>query len=96
MKKVFLWWLILGSKGGGNRARIILELAKRPYNANKLAERLSLDYKTIRHHIDVLKENNLVKSTGEKYGALYFLSDEMERSFDIFMEVWEEYKSENK
>ncbi len=26
MKKVFLWWLITGSKGGENRARIILEL----------------------------------------------------------------------
>lgn len=64
MKKVFLWWLIAGSKGGENRGRIILELNKRPYNANKLAEKLSLDYKTIRHHIDVLKENNLVKSTG--------------------------------
>jgi len=47
MKKVFLWWLIARSKGGENRARIILELKKRPYNANKLAEQLSLDYKTI-------------------------------------------------
>ncbi len=85
MKKVFLWWLIAGSKGGENRARIILELKKRPYNANKLAERLYLDYKIIRHHIDVLKENEIVKSTGEKYGALYFLSDEMERDYDTFI-----------
>ena len=92
MKKVFLWWLIIGSKGGENRARMILELKERPYNANKLAEKLSLDYKTIRHHIDVLKENNLVKSTGESYGALYFLSDEMEKGFDIFLEIWEEFK----
>ena len=91
MKKVFLWWLIAGSKGGENRARIILELKKRPYNANKLAQKLSLDYKTIRHHIGVLKENNLVKSTGESYGALYFLSDEMENGFDTFMEIWEEF-----
>ncbi|MGZ7108732.1 MAG: winged helix-turn-helix domain-containing protein [Methanobacterium sp.] len=92
MKKVFLWWLIAGSKGVENRARIILELNKRPYNANKLAEKLSLDYKTIRHHIDILKENNLVKSTGEKYGALYFLSDEMESGFATFIEIWEEFK----
>ena len=92
MKKVFLWWLIVGSKGGENRARIILELNNRPYNANKLAEKLSLDYKTIRHHIGVLEENNLVKSTGEKYGALYFLSDEMESGFGTFLEIWEEFK----
>jgi len=71
---------------------IILELNRRPYNANKLAQKLSLDYKTIRHHIDVLEENNLVKSTGESYGALYFLSDEMEKGFDIFLEIWEEFK----
>ena len=51
-----------------------------------------LDYKTIRHHIGVLKENNLVKSTGEKYGALYFLSDEMERNFNVFLAIWEEFK----
>lgn len=92
MKKVFLWWLIAGSKGGENRARIILELEKRPYNANKLAEQLSLDYKTIRHHIAVLKENDIVKSTGEKYGALYFLSDEMEKNYDTFIEIWNEFK----
>lgn len=94
MKKVFLWWLITGSKGGENRARIILELKNRPYNANKLAEKLSLDYKTIRHHIDVLKENAIVKSTGEKYGALYFLSDEMEDDYDTFLEIWEEFKKD--
>jgi DNA-binding transcriptional ArsR family regulator len=92
MNKVFLWWLIAGSKGGENRARIILELNNRPYNANKLAQKLSLDYKTIRHHIDVLNENNLVKSTGETYGALYFLSDEMVSVYDTFLEIWEEFK----
>jgi len=96
MKKVFLWWLIAGSKGGENRARIILELKNRPYNANKLAEKLSLDYKTIRHHMDVLDENNIVESTGEKYGALYFLSDEMEGSYDTFMDIWEEFKKSDK
>jgi len=94
MKKVFLWWLITGSKGGENRARIILELKNRPYNANKLAEKLSLDYKTIRHHMDVLMDNAIIKSTGEKYGAFYFLSDEMEENYDTFMEIWEEFKQD--
>ncbi len=96
MKKVFLWWLIAGSKGGENRARIILELKQRPYNANKLAEKLCLDYKTIRHHMDVLNENQIVQSTGEKYGALYFLSEEMERDYDTFMDIWLEFKKNEK
>jgi len=67
MKKVFLWWLIAVSKCRKNYGRIILELNKRPYNVNKLAEKLSLDYKTVKHHINVLNENKLVKSTGENY-----------------------------
>lgn len=96
MKKVFLWWLIAGSKGGENRARIIIELKTRPYNANKLAEKLSLDYKTIRHHMDVLDENGIVESTGEKYGALYFLSDEMEKNYGTFEDIWEEFKENDK
>ncbi|MEG3225571.1 MAG: transcriptional regulator, partial [Methanobacteriales archaeon Met13] len=51
-------------------------------------------YKTIRHHIDVLKQNNLVESTGEKYGALYLLSDEMEKNYKVFLSIWEEFKEE--
>jgi len=46
MKKI-LWWLIAGTKGGINRARIIIELHERPYNANQLSEKLELDYKTL-------------------------------------------------
>ncbi|MCK9152077.1 ArsR/SmtB family transcription factor [Methanobacterium alcaliphilum] len=91
MKKIFLWWLIAGTKGGKNRARIIDELKKRPYNANQLAEKLNLDYKTIRHHIGVLEENDLVKSSGEKYGTLYFLSDKMEENFSVFQEIWDQF-----
>lgn len=89
MKK-FLWGILAGTKGGTNRARIVDELNNRPYNANQLAERLSLNYKTVKHHIDVLEENNIVTSTGKRYGALYFLSDKMEENYDTFLTVWEE------
>ncbi|MGB9936476.1 MAG: ArsR/SmtB family transcription factor [Methanobacterium sp.] len=90
----FLWGLIAGSKGGFNRARIMDELKHRPYNANQLAERLELDYKTVRHHIEVLEENKVITSTGKKYGALYFLSDEMENNYDTFLEIWGEFNRE--
>ena len=59
-----LWWLIAGTRGGINRARIIKELHMRPYNANQLAKNLDLDYKTIRHHMDVLKKNKIIKYSG--------------------------------
>jgi len=89
MKKL-LWWLIAGMKGGINRARIIKALHERPYNANQLSEELNLDYKTIRHHIKVLEQNNLIKSTGEKYGKMYFLSSDMEENYDVFSKIWEQ------
>ena len=83
MKKL-LWWLIAGMKGGLNRAKIIKMLNDRPYNAHQLSEELNLDYKTIRHHIKVLEQNNVVKSGGEKYGKMYFLSPAMEENYDTF------------
>ncbi len=91
--KRLLWWLLAGSKGGINRAKIIKEIHKRPYNANQLAEKLNLDYKTIRHHLRVLEKNNVITSSGsgeKKYGAMYFLTTSMEMNYDIFEEIWEQ------
>lgn len=86
----FLWGLLAGTKGGLNRAKIIDELKNRPYNVNQLAEKMGLDYKTVKYHIGVLEKNGMVTSTGEKYGALYFLSDKMEDNYDSFLQIWEE------
>jgi len=90
MKKI-LWWLIAGTKGGINRARIMHE---RPYNAHKLAEKLELDYKTVRHHIKVLEDNNVITATGEKYGTMYFLSSQMEENYELFQQIWSEIKED--
>jgi len=84
-----LWWLIAGTKGGVNRARMINALRDRPYNANQLSEVLELDYKTIRHHLKVLSKNSVVTSTGNGYGAMYFLSPAMEENYALFEEIWE-------
>ncbi|MEA3558991.1 MAG: winged helix-turn-helix domain-containing protein [Candidatus Thermoplasmatota archaeon] len=90
MKKL-LWWLIAGSKGGLTRASIINSLNDRPANANQLTNRLDLDYKTIRHHLRVLDENGIITIMNrKKYGAIYFLSTEMERNYEYFQEIWEQ------
>ena len=86
--KQILWWLIAGSKGGINRARIIQVLHTRPYNANQLTLMFSLDYKTVRHHLDVLKKHQVIRSTGEGYGIMYSLSDQMVTRYEDFMEIW--------
>jgi DNA-binding transcriptional ArsR family regulator len=84
-----LWWLIAGSKGGANRASMIIALRERPCNAHQLSERLSLDYKTVQHHLRILDENRLVVSQGGGYGKVYFLSKELEADYQEFLEIWE-------
>ena len=86
--KQLLWWLIAGSEGGYNRAQIIHVLNDRPCNANQLAKKLKLDYKTIRHHLDVLTKNNLLTFTGSKYGKMYFISTPLEENYELFEEIW--------
>jgi DNA-binding transcriptional ArsR family regulator len=66
-----LWYVLTGTRGGENRARILRALDERPRNANQLADDLDLDYKTVRHHLDVLAENGVVEDTGDDYGAVY-------------------------
>jgi predicted transcriptional regulator len=85
--KRLLWYLFAGSRGGENRIRIIDLLKERPYNTNQLAEALGVDYKAVQHHIGVLEKNNMVTRTGEKYGALYFISNYLEANIDAFNEV---------
>lgn len=86
--KRLLWWLLAGSAGGINRGRMLQELFTRPHNANELAKVLSLDYKTVRHHIGVLEKNNLIISTGSGYGKVYFPSDLIENNKEVFDEIW--------
>ncbi|MEM2816137.1 MAG: winged helix-turn-helix domain-containing protein, partial [Candidatus Bathyarchaeia archaeon] len=58
--KYLLGWLIAGTRGGRTRAKIIMALKEAPQNANQLANRLKMDYRTIRHHLEVLEKNRLI------------------------------------
>lgn len=66
-----LWYVLTGTRGGPNRARILLAIEERPRNAHQLAEELGLDYKTVRHHLRVLVDNGIVEKSGDEYGAVY-------------------------
>lgn len=86
LKRV-LWYVLGGARGGENRARIIHELSMRPLNLNQLAEKLGVDYRTVTHHANVLKNNSLVVVEGEKYGAMYFLSPRLQAGIGMFREI---------
>jgi DNA-binding transcriptional ArsR family regulator len=89
-----LWYLIAATRGGINRGRILRILHERPYNANDLATQLTLDYKTVRHHLDVLHENGFVMTLGQEgYGTLYSLSPRLQVHFEDFLEVWRPIES---
>ena len=48
-----------------------------------------MDYKTVRHHLNVLLRNRLILAVGEGYGSLYFLSPELEQNYEEFAKIWE-------
>ncbi len=83
MKQV-LWYLIAGTRGGRNRARIIRELDDQPRNANQLAARLDLKYNTVRYHLGMLEEHGVIEGGEQDYGKLYFLTDRFDHHREAF------------
>ncbi len=85
-----LWYLIAGTRGGLNRVRILDALRSEPHNAHQLSERLGLDYRTVRHHMDLLRRNGLVtQPAGDSYASPYFLSAVFEANLSAFEEIRE-------
>ncbi|MDS0475565.1 winged helix-turn-helix domain-containing protein [Natrinema sp. 1APR25-10V2] len=82
-----LWYLLVGTRGGENRVRIIRALSERPQNANQLSERLDLEYNTIRYHLEKLVEHDIIETGGDEYGKLYFLTDRFERHEEEFERI---------
>lgn len=85
-----LVFLLARSRGGKNRCRILrLLLEQGPLNANQIASALGLHYTTIKHHLDKLLAKEVVAMTprGDSYGALFFLTHQMERNLEFFEEI---------
>ena len=85
-----LWYVLSGTRGGANRARILRAVDERPRNANQLAEALDLDYKTVRHHLDVLADNDVITDSGDDYGKVYLPSEAARVHWEIVEEILEE------
>ena len=73
-----LLYLFTSTRGGLTRLRIIMNLLENPYNTHQLSQELGLDYKAVQHHMKVLEKNNMVSKIGEKYGAIFHLSNFLE------------------
>jgi DNA-binding transcriptional ArsR family regulator len=82
-----LWYVLAGTRGGTNRVRILRALDDRPRNPNQLAEALDLNYDTVRHHLDVLVDNDILQASGDDYGAVYLPSDRVRTHWDVVEDI---------
>lgn len=82
-----LYSLMATRSGGKNTIRIIDEILDKPKNANQLANKLNLDYKTVRHHLEVICYFDYL--TKEKFGrrCSYFPSDKLIRNLDEYEKI---------
>lgn len=85
-----LWYVFVGTRGGENRARLLRALDDQPRNPNQLAEDLALDYTTVRHHLDVLVENDILRNSGDDYGAIYLPTDRARTNWEMVEEIIEQ------
>jgi DNA-binding transcriptional ArsR family regulator len=63
-------------------------LLENPMNTNQLRIALDLDFRTVKHHIEVLENNGLVNAMGNNYGRMYFVSNKLMENIELFEEVW--------
>ncbi len=87
-----LLWLVAGTRGGENRGRIIEVIRDTPMNTNQISIELDLDYRTVKHHLDILDDNGLVDTIGEGYGKLYCISENLEEKIGLFDKIWSNMK----
>ena len=87
-----LWYLLGGTRGGENRAKILRAIKERPRNLHQLATDLDMQYNLVQHHVGVLKRNSLVAGVGEHYGMTYFLNPWLEAHFEEFEAIAKELR----
>ena len=84
--KMLFWFLFASSRGAETRIRVVNQLQQRPYNT-QLSKELNMDYKAVKHHLDVLEKNNLIGKFKAVYGAAYFMSSLFEENISLFEEI---------
>lgn len=56
-------------------------------NANQLAGSLSVNYRTVSHHLKVLMEARLIEAQGPRYGQVYFPTPLLTNNMAAYDEV---------
>ena len=85
--KAMFWFLFASSKGAITRIKIANLLREQALNAHQISKELSLDYKTVKHHLNLLEKNNLLEKFAADYGSTYYISNLLEENHSIFDEI---------
>ncbi|EQB65624.1 MAG: transcription regulator [Thermoplasmatales archaeon I-plasma] len=72
-----LFWLLIASRGGDTRIKILNLILNDPMNKNELSKSLGLNYRTVTHHLNVLIKNNIIRED-QKYGGLIYVNELLE------------------
>ena len=91
-----LYNLMATRSGGRNTIRIIDEILDKPKNANQIANKLNLDYKTVTYHLDIICGHDYL--TREQFGRSYsyFPSDKLIRNIDEYYKIRESLYNEKR
>ena len=80
-----LRFLILGSRGGANRGRILEALLRCPRNAFEISKTLDLNYGTVTAHLKTLVGAGLVVSlNGGRYAQGYAVTGVVRKNITLF------------
>ncbi len=87
-----LEYLLLATRGGVMRARILTTLRSKPQNMHQLAKHLQIDYKTAQHHIELLLKYQVLTAFNKgHYGAVYFIHASLKESWSQFDSIWNQF-----
>lgn len=94
--KGILWYIVAGTRGGPNRARILDLLGTKSLNAHQISKELNLDHKTVAHHLEILSKNELVeKKEDQWYGNPYNLTSIMKDNSQALQEIMSKIKKKS-
>jgi len=81
-----LFWLLIASRGGETRLKILSLLLRNPTNKNEISKALNVNYRTVTHHLTMLMENNIIIED-KRYGGLVYVNSMLEEELRKIVEM---------
>jgi DNA-binding transcriptional ArsR family regulator len=73
--------VLLHTRGAETRMQILRAIDTYPRNIHRLAIDLGLHYTTVQYHMEILENNDIVRSGGTGHGVIYLPSHVVRRHY---------------